>query len=137
MNKQYLLITLLLCFEVAICADLHYTCFILFTFFFLNYYNHFVFSSLYYYIIFFCPGILCQILRNVTLASLYEQLGFKRKAAFFRRVGGMHCVSPDSPVIWPQCYDLLLQCLSGYGLSVDPKDVRRGRTYRQTHMVHV
>ncbi|GFO45747.1 trafficking protein particle complex subunit 9, partial [Plakobranchus ocellatus] len=66
-----------------------------------------------------------RIQRNLTLSSLYSQLGFKRKAAFFRRITGMHCVAPDSTPSWSQCYELLLRCLEGYGLSVDPKDVKR------------
>ncbi|GFS05209.1 trafficking protein particle complex subunit 9 [Elysia marginata] len=68
-----------------------------------------------------------KVQRNITLSSLYNQIGFKRKAAFFRRVAGMHCVSPDTTPSWSQCYELLLQCLGGYGLNVDPKDVRRDR----------
>ncbi|KAH9513649.1 Trafficking protein particle complex subunit 9 [Bulinus truncatus] len=66
-----------------------------------------------------------KIQRYITMSSLYGQIGFKRKAAFFRRVCGMHCVAPDSSPSWSQCYDLLLQCLEGYSLSVNPKEIDR------------
>ncbi|KAI8776992.1 trafficking protein particle complex subunit 9 [Biomphalaria glabrata] len=66
-----------------------------------------------------------RIQRYITLSSLYSQIGFKRKAAFFRRVCGMHCVAPDSSPSWSQCYELLLQCLEGYLLSVNPKEIDR------------
>ncbi|CAL1545935.1 unnamed protein product, partial [Lymnaea stagnalis] len=66
-----------------------------------------------------------RIQRYITLSSLYSEIGFRRKAAFFRRVCGMHCVAPDSSPSWSQCYELLLQSLEGYNLSINPKEMDR------------
>ena len=67
-----------------------------------------------------------QIQRYNTLSALYSQIGFRRKAAFFKRVSGMHCVVPDSSPCWSQCYDLLLQSMEGYSLSVNPREINTG-----------
>ncbi|XP_071115106.1 trafficking protein particle complex subunit 9-like [Haliotis cracherodii] len=63
-----------------------------------------------------------KIHRYGTLASLYTQVGFHRKAAFFKRVAGMQCVAPGTSVGWHQCYYLLVQALAGYSISLDPKE---------------
>lgn len=68
-----------------------------------------------------------QIHRYGTLASLYTQVGFHRKAAFFKRVAGMQCVAPGTSVGWHQCYYLLVQALAGYSISLDPKEFLTGR----------
>ncbi|XP_005094615.1 trafficking protein particle complex subunit 9 isoform X2 [Aplysia californica] len=64
-----------------------------------------------------------RIQRYNTLSALYSEIGFRRKAAFFKRVSGMHCVAPDSSPSWSQCYELLLQSLEGYSLSVNPREM--------------
>ncbi|CAG0920364.1 unnamed protein product [Notodromas monacha] len=62
-----------------------------------------------------------QVQRFVTLAGLYEEIGFIRKASFYRRVAAMRCVSPQNTnPSWNDCYQLLVQCLDGYRLSLDP-----------------
>lgn len=64
-----------------------------------------------------------KIQRYSTLASLYSQIGFHRKAAFFRRVSALQCVNPQvTQPSWYQCYSLLLQALDGYGVTLDPRE---------------
>ncbi|CAG0899462.1 unnamed protein product, partial [Cyprideis torosa] len=62
-----------------------------------------------------------KIQRFVTLAELYHQIGFHRKAGFFKRVAALRCVSPQNPnPSWKNCYLLLLDALPGYKISLDP-----------------
>ncbi|XP_066268764.1 trafficking protein particle complex subunit 9-like isoform X6 [Branchiostoma lanceolatum] len=71
-----------------------------------------------------------KIQRYNTLSGLYEQIGFKRKAAFFKRVAAMQCVSPNNPnPAWNSCYHLLQETLDGYSLSLDPRQFPREYTY--------
>ncbi|CAG5123434.1 unnamed protein product, partial [Candidula unifasciata] len=81
-----------------------------------------------------------RIQRFNTLSALYSQIGFRRKSAFFKRVSGMNCVAPDSSPSWSQCYELLLQCLEGYSLSVNPremdKDHKTGWPVLQYRVLH-
>ena len=61
-----------------------------------------------------------QIIRFNALSDLYNQIGFHRKAAFFRRVAAMRCVAPQNQEPdWKQCYKLLLLTLEGYKISLD------------------
>ncbi|XP_076437986.1 trafficking protein particle complex subunit 9-like isoform X2 [Babylonia areolata] len=62
-----------------------------------------------------------KIQRYSTLSSLYGQIGFRRKEAFFKRVAAMQCVSPGSNPAWHQCYQLLLKAVEGYNISLDPR----------------
>ncbi|ELU16047.1 hypothetical protein CAPTEDRAFT_114828 [Capitella teleta] len=65
--------------------------------------------------------------RFSVLAELYDQLGMHRKAGFFRRISAMQSVSPANPKPgWPYCYRTLLQALSSFHLSLDPKDHKPG-----------
>ncbi|XP_023236924.1 trafficking protein particle complex subunit 9-like isoform X1 [Centruroides sculpturatus] len=67
-----------------------------------------------------------KINQFVTLAQLYEEIGFHRKSAFFKRMAALQCVSPqNSKCNWNKCYHHLLQTLDGYKLTLDPKDVPR------------
>lgn len=63
-----------------------------------------------------------QVQRFTALSELYTQLGFLRKSAFFRRVSAMRCVAPMTSMQpnWAQCYQLLLESVRGYSLSLDP-----------------
>ncbi|XP_077990086.1 trafficking protein particle complex subunit 9-like [Glandiceps talaboti] len=64
-----------------------------------------------------------KIQRYSTLSVLYAQIGFHRKASFFKRVAAMQCVSPQNPHPgWSACHNLLLQSLEGYKLSLDPRE---------------
>ena len=55
------------------------------------------------------------------ISDLYKEIGFHRKAAFYKRFAALQAVSPDltSPN-WNLCYDLLIQSLEGYCLTLDP-----------------
>ncbi|XP_045585316.1 protein brunelleschi isoform X2 [Procambarus clarkii] len=67
-----------------------------------------------------------KILRFNALADLYHQIGFHRKASFFRRVAAMRCVAPQNQQPdWGQCYRLLLQTLEGYKVCLDPLEFRK------------
>ncbi|XP_037073771.1 LOW QUALITY PROTEIN: trafficking protein particle complex subunit 9-like [Pollicipes pollicipes] len=69
-----------------------------------------------------------KIQRFTTLSELYAQCGFHRKAAFFRRVAAMRFVASQNPQpSWSQCYQLLLQAMDGYRLSLDPAHFRADR----------
>ncbi|KAJ8321622.1 hypothetical protein KUTeg_000093 [Tegillarca granosa] len=68
-----------------------------------------------------------KINRYCTLSQLYSQIGFKRKACFFKRIAAMQCVAPNIPQQnWLQCYKLLMQALEGYRITLDPKDIPEG-----------
>ena len=68
-----------------------------------------------------------QIQRFLTLASLYNDIRMYRKAAFYSRIAAMQCVSGSNQhPSWSSCYQLLLQALPGYQLSLDPKDMHEG-----------
>uniref|UniRef100_A0A8C4Q3W9 Trafficking protein particle complex subunit 9 n=1 Tax=Eptatretus burgeri TaxID=7764 RepID=A0A8C4Q3W9_EPTBU len=61
-----------------------------------------------------------RIQRYSVLSELYEQIGFRRKAAFFKRISAMQCVRAALPEPgWKACYELLLDTLQGYNLSLD------------------
>ncbi|KAK8728604.1 hypothetical protein OTU49_009040 [Cherax quadricarinatus] len=67
-----------------------------------------------------------KIARFNALADLYHQIGFHRKASFFRRVAAMRCVAPQNQQPdWGQCYRLLLQTLEGYKICLDPLQFRK------------
>ncbi|XP_069105894.1 trafficking protein particle complex subunit 9-like [Argopecten irradians] len=71
-----------------------------------------------------------KINRYCTLSQLYSQIGFERKASFFKRIAAMQCVSPQNPQPnWKLCHSLVMQCLDGYSICVDPKDIPSGCVY--------
>ena len=64
-----------------------------------------------------------QVERYDVMGDLYHQLKFNRKAAFFKRVAAMHCVSPLLPSpAWAECYTLLLKSFPGFKMSFNPDD---------------
>ncbi|CAH1163945.1 unnamed protein product [Phaedon cochleariae] len=66
-----------------------------------------------------------KIQRFETLADLYTQIGFVRKAAFCLRLAATRYVSPQNPAPnWARCYGLMLQSLSGHHLTLDPVEMR-------------
>lgn len=72
-----------------------------------------------------------QVQKFITLSSLYGQIGFMRKEAFFKRVAAMQCVSQSaSSPAWHQCYQLLLQALTGYNIALDPREMPQGKLKR-------
>lgn len=54
-----------------------------------------------------------------SLARLYSEVGFQRKAAFYTRVAAVKCMAGPCPNP-SQCYQLLLKSLDGYRLNLDP-----------------
>ncbi|XP_029835060.2 protein brunelleschi isoform X1 [Ixodes scapularis] len=54
-----------------------------------------------------------------SLARLYSEVGFQRKAAFYTRVAAVKCMAGPGPNP-SQCYQLLLKSLDGYRLNLDP-----------------
>lgn len=66
-----------------------------------------------------------KIQRFETLADLYTQIGFNRKAAFCLRLAATRYVSPQNPnPNWSKCYSLMLQSLSGHKLILDPIEMK-------------
>ncbi|XP_054709231.1 LOW QUALITY PROTEIN: trafficking protein particle complex subunit 9-like [Uloborus diversus] len=64
------------------------------------------------------------------LAKIYTDIGFHRKAAFFKRIAAMRCVAGSNDnQNWLQCYHLLLQSLEGYNLPLDAQEFPKGITY--------
>ncbi|XP_076361025.1 LOW QUALITY PROTEIN: trafficking protein particle complex subunit brun [Tachypleus tridentatus] len=81
-----------------------------------------------------------RVLRFSALSQLYNEIGFHRKAAFFKRVAAMRCVATQNPNSnWQQCYQLLLQTVEGYKISMDPKeflqDAPQGWPVIQVHIL--
>lgn len=69
-----------------------------------------------------------KILRFTTLADLYTQIGFHRKASFCSRLAATRFVSSQNPTPdWPQCYNYMLQALSGHRISLDPTEFPHGK----------
>ncbi|XP_018574402.1 protein brunelleschi isoform X2 [Anoplophora glabripennis] len=66
-----------------------------------------------------------KIQRFETLADLYTQIGFQRKAALCLRLAATRYVSPQNPAPnWARCYALMLQSLPGHHLTLDPVEMR-------------
>ncbi|XP_072944663.1 protein brunelleschi isoform X1 [Epargyreus clarus] len=65
-----------------------------------------------------------KIQRFDTLAELYKEIGFLRKAAFCQRLAATRQVSPNNPnPDWQRCYYLMLHSFPGHRLSLDPNYV--------------
>lgn len=65
-----------------------------------------------------------KIQRFETLAELYKEIGFHRKAGFCQRLAATRQVSPNNPnPDWQKCYYLMLNSFPGYKLSLDPNYV--------------
>ncbi|KAL3284966.1 hypothetical protein HHI36_019095 [Cryptolaemus montrouzieri] len=65
-----------------------------------------------------------KIERFETLADLYTQIGFVRKASFCQRLAATRYVSAQNPTPnWSQCYNLMVQSLPGHKLTLDPVEV--------------
>ncbi|XP_022123809.2 protein brunelleschi [Pieris rapae] len=62
-----------------------------------------------------------KIQRFDTLAELYKEIGFLRKAAFCQRLAATRHVSANNPnPDWRRCYYLMLHSFPGHRLSLDP-----------------
>lgn len=63
----------------------------------------------------------------MSLSTLYTNIGFHRKASFYRRLTATRYVSARNPQTnWDQCYQLMLQSLPGYNLGLDPNEYSVG-----------
>lgn len=55
-----------------------------------------------------------QIKRLTIISDLYTEIGYHRKAAFYKRFAALKAVSLNlSDPNWSQCYDLLIPALEG------------------------
>ena len=60
-----------------------------------------------------------KIARFLALSDLYEQIGFRRKSSFYKRVAAMRCVAPQNPSHdWRTCYHLMLAAVPGYSIDL-------------------
>lgn len=67
-----------------------------------------------------------QIHRLMVISNLYTEIGFHRKSAFYIRFAALKAVSFAQPdPNWLHCYQLLLQALNGYELTLDPLEYER------------
>lgn len=74
-----------------------------------------------------------KIQRFTTLSDLYRQIGFIRKAAFCIRLAATRFVSVQNPTPdWNQCYNCILQAITGYKLSLDPTEFPSGKIYKNS-----
>lgn len=64
-----------------------------------------------------------QVERLTLAGNIYESIGFKRKAAFYRRFAALKSVTVQSN--WQACYDALLGSLEGFGLTLDPTEYEK------------
>lgn len=64
-----------------------------------------------------------QVERLTLAGNIYESIGFKRKAAFYRRFAALKSVTVQSN--WQACYDALLGSLDGFGLTLDPAEYEK------------
>ncbi|KAG8179884.1 hypothetical protein JTE90_017416 [Oedothorax gibbosus] len=61
-----------------------------------------------------------KLIRFNALAQVFTDIGFHRKASFFKRIAAMRSVSAINPKPnWTKCYYLLLESLKGYRLPLD------------------
>ncbi|XP_071494915.1 trafficking protein particle complex subunit 9-like [Diadema antillarum] len=64
-----------------------------------------------------------KVQRYSALSRLFAKIGFHRKAAFFKRVAAMQCVSPTNPnSSWAMCHSLLLEALDGFKVTLNVKE---------------
>ncbi|XP_068618004.1 protein brunelleschi [Battus philenor] len=62
-----------------------------------------------------------KIQRFDTMAEIYKEIGFLRKAAFYQRLAATRQVSANNPnPDWQRCYYLMLHTFPGHKLSLDP-----------------
>lgn len=73
-----------------------------------------------------------QVERLNLAANIYESIGFRRKAAFYRRFAALKSVTvqPD----WQACYDSLLATLNDFGLVLDPVEYEKSLSDRNSSM---
>ncbi|GFW65556.1 mariner Mos1 transposase [Trichonephila clavipes] len=79
--------------------------------------------------------MILQVVRFNALAQVFTNMGFYRKASFFKRMAAKSCVAHANPnPNWLKCYYLMLESLPGFSLPLDveeypsgePKDLGQG-----------
>lgn len=81
-----------------------------------------------------------QIERLLRISHLYENIGFFRKAAFYKRFAALKAIAfPDKNQNWEKCYYLLLSSAHGYKLNLDPEqyDTQLTTNTAQWPTIHV
>lgn len=69
-----------------------------------------------------------QVERLTLAGNIYESIGFKRKAAFYRRFAALKSVTVQPN--WQACYDSLIGSMNDFGLTLDPIDYEKSLTDR-------
>lgn len=69
-----------------------------------------------------------QVERLILAGNIYESIGFRRKAAFYRRFAALKSVTVQSN--WQACYDALIESLEGFGLTLDPIEYEKALSDR-------
>ncbi|XP_071952255.1 trafficking protein particle complex subunit 9-like [Antedon mediterranea] len=70
-----------------------------------------------------------KVERYSALSHLFSEIGFKRKASFFKRVAAMQCVSPNNPSpAWGHCHSMLLETLKGFRITLEPREFMSNKT---------
>lgn len=64
-----------------------------------------------------------QVERLTLAANIYEGIGFRRKAAFYRRFAALKAVTIQPN--WQVCYDSLLNSIDDFGLTLDPVEYEK------------
>ncbi|KAK2547858.1 Trafficking protein particle complex subunit 9 [Acropora cervicornis] len=82
-----------------------------------------------------------KITRFNTAAILYDEIGFKRKAAFFSKISAVQCVSHQlQKPLWQLSYNFLMDALEGYRIHQDQNNVSKGHQngwpYLQTRILN-
>ncbi|XP_044184471.1 trafficking protein particle complex subunit 9-like [Acropora millepora] len=82
-----------------------------------------------------------KITRFNTAAILYDEIGFKRKAAFFSKISAAQCVSHQlQKPLWQLSYNFLMDALEGYRIHQDQNNVSKGYQngwpYLQTRLLN-
>lgn len=59
-----------------------------------------------------------QVERLTLAGNIYDSIGFKKKAALYKRFAALKSATAQSN--WRECYDSLIETLDGFGLNLDP-----------------
>lgn len=59
-----------------------------------------------------------QVERLTLAGNIYQSIGFKKKAALYKRFAALKSATAQSN--WRECYDSLIETLDGFGLNLDP-----------------
>lgn len=75
-----------------------------------------------------------KVQRFETLTSLYQKIGYNRKAAFCQRLAAWrHVAQTNQNPDWAQSYRLMLESFPGHRLSLDPMEVIKNNSGNKKH----